>query len=104
MVKVEKELGLAACISCGVTSDEGSEITRITFKLDNSSYAEAICLCEECKTRLLREIASEIIYCKDCKHCKSTEFSTGRKGFMCMKWILETDSDWYCSRAERETE
>jgi len=46
----------------------------------------------------------KIIYCKECKHCKSTEFSTGRKGFMCMKWILETDSDWYCSRAERETE
>ena len=46
----------------------------------------------------------KIIYCKECKHCKATEFSTGRKGFMCMKWILETDSDWYCSRAERETE
>lgn len=61
MVKVEKELGLAACISCGVTSDEGSEITRITFKLDNSSYVQEICLCKECKTRLLCEIASEII-------------------------------------------
>lgn len=61
MIKVEKELGLAACISCGVTSDEESEITRITFKLDNSSYAESICLCKECKTRLLCEIASEVI-------------------------------------------
>ena len=61
MVNVEKELGLAVCISCGVTSDEESEITRITFKLDNSSYAESICLCKECKTRLLCEIASEVI-------------------------------------------
>lgn len=61
MIKVEKELGLAACVSCGVTSDEESEMTRITFKLDNSSYAESICLCKECKTRLLCEIASEII-------------------------------------------
>lgn len=61
MVKVEKELGLSACISCGVTSDEESEMTRITFKLDNSSYVQAICLCKECKTRLLCEIASEII-------------------------------------------
>lgn len=51
-----------------------------------------------------RRAQPKIIYCKECKHCKSTEFSTGRKGFMCMKWILETDSDWYCSRAERETE
>lgn len=61
MVKVEKELGLAVCISCGATSDEESEMTRITFKLDNSSYAESICLCKECKTRLLCEIASEVI-------------------------------------------
>lgn len=61
MIKVEKELGLAACISCGVTSDEELEMARITFKLDNSSYAETICLCKECKTRLLCEIASEII-------------------------------------------
>ena len=54
----------------------------------------------------LKELRAQpkIIYCKECKHCKATEFSTGRKGFMCMKWILETDSDWYCSRAERETE
>ena len=54
----------------------------------------------------LQELRAQpkIIYCKECKHCKATEFSTGRKGFMCMKWILETDSDWYCSRAERETE
>ena len=61
MIKVEKELGLSACISCGVNSDEESEMTRIIFKLDNSSYAESICLCKECKTRLLCEIASEII-------------------------------------------
>ena len=61
MVKVEKELGLAACISCGVTSDEESEITRITFKLDNSSYAESVCLCKECKTKLLCKIALTII-------------------------------------------
>lgn len=46
----------------------------------------------------------KIIYCKECKHCKATEFSTGRKGFMCMKWILETDPNWYCARAERKTE
>lgn len=61
MIKVEKELGLSACISCGKTSDEEPELTRITFKLDNSSYAETICLCREYKTRLLCEIASEII-------------------------------------------
>ena len=61
MVKVEKELGLAACVSCGATSDEESEMTRITFKLDNTAYEESVCLCKECKTRLLCEIASEII-------------------------------------------
>ena len=61
MVKVEKELGLAACISCGVTSDEGSEITRITFKLDNTAYEESVCLCEECKTKLLCKIAIKTI-------------------------------------------
>lgn len=61
-------------------------------------------LAEWLKELLEYKSQPKIIYCKECKHCKATEFSTGRKGFMCMKWILETDSDWYCSRAERETE
>lgn len=61
-------------------------------------------LAEWLKKLLEYKSQPKIIYCKECKHCKATEFSTGRKGFMCMKWILETDSNWYCSRAERETE
>lgn len=76
------------------------------------SEAESNKICYEHNRQLatwLKELLEyksqpKIIYCKECKHCKATEFSTGRKGFMCMKWILETDSDWYCSRAERETE
>lgn len=47
----------------------------------------------------------EIIRCSDCEYCtEASLLSTPKPVNWCTQWVMKTESDWYCSRAERKAD
>lgn len=62
MIKVEKLSTLkggskyGTCINCGTFSEEDDAMVRITMRAAGISMGSSICLCDECKNRMIKAL------------------------------------------------
>jgi len=47
------------CVNCGIESNNGKDLTWISFAPNNGGYHSTICLCRKCRFELVTEIMTD---------------------------------------------
>lgn len=91
----------------GEKMDKQTAIKRITNLIDPypcfTSLHPLTCEALEMAIEALKQ--QEVIRCSDCEYCtEASLLSTPKPVNWCTQWVMKTEPDWYCSRAERKAD